>query len=241
MKRTEKWQIKLKAEPNLLEKLSGEFCKPELNLFHDSDCWFLESSYLESDELSEIYSIGEKLIDYLNHTLWLYSYRPNPIESIGYYLLPRDGERVSKFVAIGMITVPTRLIVHSNDIPSRKSLDLFSQYEKVRESLALFNNAEIDWFTLFKIYETARDDDPDIPNTKDGIALIEMWCGIEDNKRFFETANWHRHSVFGKNKEKPNKEADNPMSLSEARRFIRKVLIAWLEHKLTIKNPTQSS
>ncbi len=234
----DKWQIKLKAESNLLEKLSSEFCSPELLIFHDSDCWFLESTYLDSNDSSEIYANGEKLIDYLNHSLWLYAYRSNSIESNGYCLLTETGERVIKFFAIGPIIAPTRLIVYSNDIPSRNGLDLFSQHEKVREALAFFNNTEIDWFTLYKIYETARDDEPDIPTTKDGIALIEKWVGIDENKRFFETANWQRHSVFGKIKGKPNEPTNNPMSLSEAQRFIRTVLIKWLEHKITIKRQT---
>jgi hypothetical protein len=69
LNRSEKWQIKLEAETSLLEKLSTEFCNPELRILHDSDCWFLESTYLNSDESSEIYANGEKLIDYLNHTL----------------------------------------------------------------------------------------------------------------------------------------------------------------------------
>jgi hypothetical protein len=241
VKRSEKWQIKLEAETSLLEKLSVEFSDPALHIFHDSDCWFLESTYLDSDKSSEIYATGEKLVDYLNHTLWLYAYRPNSIKSNGYCLLTSAGERVSKFLAIGKGTAPTRLIVYSNDIPGRNSFDLFSEHEKVRESLAFFNNAEIDWFTLYKIYETARDDEPDIPTTNDGIALIEKWGGIDENKRFFETANWQRHSVFGKIKGKLNKPADNPMTLSEAQRFVRTVLIAWLEHKSTIKSQTQSN
>lgn len=244
MKCAEKWQIKLKAEHSLLEKLSGEFCNPELHIFHDSDDWLLESTYLDSDLSSEIYGTGEKLIEYLNQMLWLCAFRPNPIESNGYYLLNSTGERSIKFLAIGNITAPTRLIVHSNDIPDWRSFHLFSQNLKVKESLALFNNAALDWVTLFKIYEAARDDEPDVPTTNDGIALIVKWAGIngiDDNKRFFDTANWHRHSAFGKNKGKPNKPADNPMSLSEAQRFIRQILISWLKYKSTIKDTKLSS
>lgn len=240
MKCAEKWQIKLKAEPNLLEKLSGEFRDPELHIFHDSDLWYLESTHLDSDESSEIYRRGEELIEFLNHTLWLYAYRPNSIQSNGYCLLTGAGERVLKFLAIGPSIAHTKLIICSNDIPSRKSLDLFSKHEKVREALAFLSKAEIDWFALYKIYETARDDEPDIPTTEDGIALIKKWAGVDDNKRFFETANWHRHSVFGKIQGKLNKPAANPMTLSEAQRFIRTVLVAWLEYKSTIKSQTQS-
>jgi hypothetical protein len=211
VKNIEKWQIKLKAEPYLLENLSVEFCNPELHIFRDSDCWFLESTYLDSDESSEIYGAGEKLIDYLNQTLWLYAYRPDSIQSNGYFLLSSIGERVSKFIALGPITAPTRLIGFSSDIPDRKTFDLFAQNWKVKESLALFNNSGVDWAVLIKIYETARDDEPDIPTSKEGRALIEKWVGAEDNRRFFETANWHRHSIFGKSKETPNKPANKPM------------------------------
>lgn len=238
MNRSEKWQIKLEAETSLLGKLSAEFCNPELRIFHDSDCWFLESTYLNSDDSSEIYTNGEKLIDYLNHTLWLYAYRPNSINSNGYYLLASTGERVMKFLAIETITAPIRLIVYSNDIPSRISLDLFSAHEKVREALAFFNKAEIDWFTLYKIYETVRDDDPNSPVSAAYKALIdEAWNLKKDSKRFRDAANWHRHSAFNKKNERPV----NPMTLSEAKQFVRQVLINWLEHKSTIKDQTQSN
>lgn len=238
VKCTENWQVKLDADPDLLEKLSGEFRNPELRIFHNSDCWYLESIHLDSNERSEIYRRGEELIEYLNHALWLYAYRPASIKSNGYCLLIGGKEPVIQFLAIGPSTAPTRLIVYSNDIPSRDSLDLFSQHDKAREALAFFNNVEIDWFTLYKIYETTRDDESDISTTKDGIALIEKWAGVDENKRFFETANWQRHSVFGKTHGKPNKPAENPMSLSEAKRFIRTLLIKWLEHKATIKHKT---
>lgn len=237
MKRTEKWRVKLKAEPDLLEKLSKEFGNPDLHIFQDSDCWFLGSTYLDSEEHSEIYTTGEKLIDYLNQTLWLYAYRLNQIKSDGYYSQSRTGEWVNKFLAIGRAIASTMLIVHSNDTPDRKSFDVFVQNWKVKEALALFTNAQPDWITLFKIYETARDDEPDIPTTSDGIALIKKWAGEIENKRFFDTANWHRHSVFGKTREKLNEPPDHPMSLSEGQQFIRKLLIAWLEYKSSILRP----
>jgi hypothetical protein len=131
--RAEKWQIKLEAETSLLEKLGVEFSKPELRIFHDADCWLLESTHLDATEQSEIYRRGEELIAYLNHTLWLYAYRTDSIKSNGYCLSTGVGERVIKFLAIGTITAPIRLTVSSNDIPSRNSLDLFSAHEKEQE------------------------------------------------------------------------------------------------------------
>jgi len=233
VERTEIWQIKLKAEPSLLEKLSSEFCNPELRLFHDSNCWFLESLRLDSEEHSEIYKEGERLISFLNQTLWLYAFRLNSIQSNGYYLLTSAGERECKFLAIGKAIAQTRLIVYSNEIPCKKSFDLLMKDEKVSEALALFNNAELDWITLYKIYETVRDDKPNNSTSTDYKNLIDPeW------KRFRDTANYqHRHSMFSKKAKKP----ENPMSLSEAEQFIRKTLIAWLEDKTKIKIPTQLS
>jgi hypothetical protein len=233
VKTIKKWQINLKAEPSLLEKLSVEFCNPELHIFRDTECWFLESTYLDSDESSEIYETGEKLIDFLNQTLWLYAYKSDSIQSNGYYLLNGDEKRICKFLACGgQISAPTLLIVQSNTIPSRNGFDLVVRTEKVRASLALFNNQNIDWFTLFKIYETIRDDDPLLGVTKDCKTLIdEKWSSKQDSKRFRDTAHWHRHSMFRKTSEKPI----HPMSLSEAQNFIRRLLISWLEHRSTIQ------
>jgi len=236
MKHIKNWRVKLKAEAALLEKLSYEFKNPELYLFHDSNLWFLESSYFDSEMHSETYAIGEKLIDYLNHTLWLYAYRFKAIESDGYYSLNEKGEWVNDFLGFGQLVSPTRLIVRSNDIPDRKILAVFTQNLKVQESLSLFANTSPDWVTLFKIYETVRDDKSE---SEDGIALIKEWTGETDNKRFFDTANWHRHSAHGRFRKEPNKLPDNPMPLSEAQRFIRKMLMAWLDSKSSIKSQMQ--
>lgn len=231
MKPANQWQIELKADAGVFEKLSSEFHHPELCILKDADCWFLESTYLDSDESSDIYATGEKLIEYLNHALWLYAYRFNPIKSNGYHLLANTGQRTYKFFALGQVTAPTMLIVYSNDIPGWKSFDLFSRNWKVKESLALFHNPAVDWITLFKIYETVRDDEPDIRTSDIGIALIKNWCGEVDNDRFHETANWHRHSKFGKYRNKPITPPKNQMQLQEGRQFVRKLLIAWLEYK----------
>lgn len=237
MKRKENWRVKLKAKPDLLEQLSKEFGNPDLHFLQDSGYWFLESTYLNSEDHSEIYSTGEKLIDFLNHTLWLYAYRPNPIKSDGYFSLNQNGIWANEFLAVGVAVAPTRLIVCSNEIPSRKYFCLFAQNWKVKEALALFADASPDWISLFKIYETVRDDEPDIPTTQHGIAIIKEWVGEAENDRFFKTANWHRHSVFGKARGKLNEPPDHPMTLSEGQRFIRKMLITWLEYKSSIHPP----
>lgn len=148
--------------------------------------------------------------------------------------MTNSGERIMKFIAIGKITAPTLLIVSSDEIPSRNGFNLFTQNLKVKESLTLFNNAGIDWFTLYKIYETVRDDEPDIPTSKVGRSKIKQWGGENEYDRFYKTANWHRHSAFGKHNEKPNAKPINLMSVNEAQEFMRKVLIAWLQYKLPL-------
>ena len=231
VKRTEIWQIKLQAEPKLLEQLSGEFCNPDLRLFQDCDFWLLESLRLDSKDYAEIYAEGERLIGFLNQTLWLYAFRLNPIHSDGYYFLTSSEERDYKFHAIGQAIAPTRLIVISNEIleetPRKKTFDLLIKDEKVSEAFALFNNPELDWGTLYKIYETVRDDKPDNSTSTDYKDLIgPEWS------RFRDSANYlYRHSMSRKKAKKP----DNPMSLSEAKQFIRKTLIAWLEAKTESK------
>lgn len=228
MRRTEIWQVKLQAEPKLLEQLSGEYCNPDLRLFQDFDFWLLESLRLDSKDYAEIYAEGERLIGYLNQTLWLYAFRTNPIHSDGYYFLTRNGERECKFLAIGKAIAPIRLIVSSNEIPRKKIFDLFIKNKKVSEALALFNNPELDWGTLYKIYETVRDDKPNDLASTDYKNLIDPeW------RRFRDSANYlYRHSKSRKKARKP----DNPMSLSEAKRFVRKTLIAWLESKTESKS-----
>src|SRR3569832_663004 len=105
--------------------------------------------------------------------------------------------------------------------------------EKVSEALALFNNAELDWITLYKIYETVRDDKPNNSTSTDYKNLIDP-----ERKRFRDTANYqHRQSMFSKKAKKP----ENPMSLSEAEHFISKSLFSLLVDKTIIINPTQKN
>lgn len=235
MKHRKKWRVRLTAESELLRKLSEEFSNPELHIFQVSDCWFLESIYLDSENRSDTYSAGEKLIDFLNHTLWLYAYRPESIKSDGYFSPNADGVWVNQFTALGTAQALTKLIVYSHEIPSKNDFDLFAKNWKIKEALALLARPYPDWFTLYKIYEIVRDDEPDIPTTKYGEFLIKEWAGIDENDRFFSTAHWHRHSVFGKSRNKLNTPPHRPMSISEGERFIRVIFKKWLEFKREIQ------
>lgn len=227
----------LAAEPGLLRKLSEEFSNPELHIFRVADCWFLESIYLDSENRSDIYSTGEMLVDFLNHALWLYACRPESIKSQGYFSPDTEGVWVNQFFALGNAQAPTKLTVYSHDIPSKSDFDVFARNWKVKEALALLAAPSPNWFTLFKIYETVRDDEPDIPTTKHGEFLIKKWGGIDENDRFFDTANWHRHSVFGKRRGKLNKPPHHPMSISEGECFIRTILKSWLAFKREVQAP----
>lgn len=236
MRCPEKWRVRLKAELALLSKLSEEFSSSELLILQVKDCWFLESIYLQPESRTDLYNAGETLIDFLNRTLWLYAYKLEPIKSDGYFSSDGDDVWTNRFTAVGTITAPARLIICSNEIPNQHDFDLFAKNLKVKEALALLANPSPDWFTLFKIYEIVRDDEPDIPTTKDGIRLIKNWTGADENLRFFKTANWHRHSVFGKTKDKLNEPPRRPMSLPDGARFIRTLLKKWLKLKREIQS-----
>ena len=100
------------------------------------------------------------------------------------------------------------------------------------------SDSQLDWFSLFKIYETIRDDPmhSDIPKkVRDaGIERIKQWISTEQNDNFRHTANkLHRHSAFAKQTNSRNYiEPEREMSLSEGNNLILGVIKNWLEWKL---------
>ena len=124
------------------------------------------------------------------------------------------------------------ITVHNNDIAPLTWLDLWGKHENVEYVLRMFSEKKLlDWFALYKIYETIRDDPRHKEENTEGKANIIRWTSEDENESFFQTANWYRHSDFGKNKGRPNAKPSKEMSLGEGNHFIRGLIYHWLEWK----------
>lgn len=127
----------------------------------------------------------------------------------------------------------------SNNKPAPNAwYELWEKQDHVKYVFRLFDSdSQLDWFSLFKIYETIRDDPMHSNNpkgvTKAGIKRIKKWISTEENDNFRHTANkFHRHSEFAT---KPNGERyiepEKEMSLSEGNNLIRGLIKNWIEWK----------
>lgn len=224
------WEVKLKGNTKLLEKLSKEYCSEEMNIELSNGDYYLQSSYL--NELSDNQSVYEKsikLIGYLNTSLKLSSLRINTISSDGFWLSEDNGKRVYKFNSIYNVEANIMSVVYGKTSPPAKWYKLWDQFENVRYVFRLYNSEiQLDWFSLYKIYETIRDDPR---SASDGKENIELWTSVEANSTFFKTANWYRHSDYGRNKKTQNTRPINEISISQANSFIRDLIINWLNFK----------
>jgi hypothetical protein len=234
------WEVKLKGDSLFLNELSKEYCSPELCIKAREEEYFLTSNNFSqfSDE-SELYLKGIELIEFINASSKIFSYKHKPIESDGFWSID-EGIRKNEFIAIGDSTLFFTQVVCKNDPASapKEWYQIWEEQDRVKYVFRLFDsNSPLDWFSLFMIYETIRDDPmhSDIPKkVRDtGIKKIKDSSSESKNESFRNTANWYRHSSFGKKQNgKNHTKPEIEMTLLEGNNLIRDLINMWMEWKL---------
>lgn len=225
------WEVKLKGEASYLKELATVFCTPDIFISNHDEGFFLKSiKFNQFKDKRELYEFSLEMIDFINTSSKISCNRHIPLEPDGFWLVGIDGAKKLDFFAIGDVTLSLQQCVYGNSVPPREWYDLWYSNENIKYVFRLFNSTSLlDWFSLFMIYETIRDD----PQQNDGgKSKIESWINVEKNKAFFDTANWYRHSNHGKSKGKPNLRPKSEISLSDGNNLIRDLINRWLDWKL---------
>ncbi len=225
------WEVRLKAEPRFLEILPKYYVNADLRIIQsDKEYFILSNRFCKILDKRELYDYGEELVRFINISYQI-TYQVDPeIVSNGYFSSEDNDERKLMFHAIGCLSIPIKSVVYSLD----KSLEskwftTWENNENVRDAYSLLSG-KLDWFCLFKVYETIRDDDS-FGGVKKGIETIKKWSEPSENESFFTTANYHRHAMFGKYKGKENSSSAHNMNIDVAEVYVRKILGKWMEWK----------
>ena len=93
----------------------------------------------------------------------------------------------------------------------------------VKKALRLIENDFETWYGLYKVFEIIRQDAGNI--------VKRGWCTEAELRRFTQTANSPDALGLNARHAKTIPAPPDPMSLSSAASFIRKLMSAWLEEK----------
>lgn len=233
------WLVRLIGEPVDLKALSGLFDSPDLSVREDEADYYLRSSDFEVlTEADDVRLRASELVQRINGiaSVSLGSFVAVSLDDV--VRIGQDGKRLhhmtllvqSRWVASFTATSPDGTVLRSSqqadaDIVSWAALA--DQNSRVARALRIFGNREQNWDNLYKVYE-AIEDDVGRRNIVDN-----GWASEKKISRFTSTANnalvVGDEARHGHEKHEPPKK---PMSLSEARSFVKSILQDWLRSKI---------
>jgi hypothetical protein len=232
--------VRLKGHQFDLEELSQHFTSDDLNVRRDEDGhYFLRSSdFGQVSDSSAVEQRGRELVEHINGAAKLLigsGYWPVKFDAVTE--IDESGKRLHRIVlsatAEGRARVtakPTVIRADGTEDTSQSPDEvealaaLADQNEKVADALRFF--ARGDWDNLYKAWEVVCDAAGGEPEL-----MKKGWATKTQRRRFTGTAQSHaalgdeaRHAPH----EKKYKAPKNPMTLDEARTWVRSVIQAWV-------------
>ena len=227
------WEVKLKGDDVFLKELAEEYVEPEISVTFHKEGYFLKSEeFNQLGERSELFEKAGNILEFINASSKVFANKLGAVEPDGFWVVDSNGERKEELFGVGIASVQFQNILMGIGVAPKEWYQIWKSNEAVKYVFRLLlSETLLDWFSLFKIYETIRDDDGHLSASRKGIEKIESWTSVEQNKIFHKTANWHRHTVFGKSKGKVNEKPLIEMTLSEGNNYILGLTKVWLVEK----------
>lgn len=229
------WVVTLSGSAHILEELSKVFNSPEICIQKDHDAFVLKSrnfADLISDD--QVREHTTEILTSLNGAakLALGSCSPIKIEDIS--KIRDDGTRhvyVSATSSVMASVTCSITITHADGTieefhpadPAIPWMALSKRDRHVKRALHLIENDFETWYGLYKVYEVIQEDVGNIPE--------RGWCTEAELKRFKRTANSPEALGVDARHGKMIPAPPDPMSLSSAESFIRRLMSAWLKEK----------
>ena len=223
------WEVKLKGDDVFLKELAREYVEPDISVTFHKEGYFLKSEeFNQLGERSELFEKVGNIIEFINASSKIFTNKVKAVEPDGFWVVGSNGERKEEFFGVGTASVRFLNILTTSGVAPKEWYQLWESNEAIKYVFRLLlSESLLAWLPLFKIYETIRDDEGHSSTSRKGIKKIESWTSVEQNKIFHRTANWHRHTFFGKSNEKPLIE----MTLSEGNNYILGLTKVWLVEK----------
>jgi len=232
------WRVELVGDKLDLKEVQKQLPSGKYQVIEEEDKFYLKSpAFVDLKDSTEVREKAEEIVALLNGAAKLTIGLIKPITINGLVGIKDDGKKdvfvtVSNSVTIRYKILSPTILVSPNSSPPEKSkvqrfLELAERDDKVAQTLKIINkNTKMDYYPLlYNLFEIVQGDM--------GSKITEMgWASKNEIERFSQTAVSPkilgleaRHAV---QKHLPPKK---PMFLPEARRFIRELLLKWLEYK----------
>lgn len=232
------WSVRLKGHAFDLEELSDHFHSPEQNVRKDEDGHYYLGS-TDFDSVADEQAVRERALEFVERMNWaakFYSgagYRPVELDVVT--RVDEDGNRIHHITLTATVEGRSRVSVKPTVIregnspgaprPPNETESMFTLAERdasVADALRYF--ARGDWVNLYKAWEVVGD------AAGGAHAIIANgWADRTEQGRFTGTA--QSKDELGDDARHASgkyKAPKNPMSIDEARTFVRSVMVEWI-------------
>jgi hypothetical protein len=233
------WSVKLKGHAFDLEELSDHFRSPERNVRKDDDGHYhLRSS--DFDLMADSEAVRERaleLVELMNRAAKFHAgngYQPVEVDVVAW--IDEDGNRMQTVTSSVQIGGRSRVSVKPTVITEGESADaphppsevesMFALAERdarVADALRYFDGD--DWVNLYKAWEVVRD-----AAGGEHILLRNSWTTKKAKNRFTQTA--QSRKALGDEARHASEKYEapkNPMTLDEARAFVKSMMETWVK------------
>lgn len=204
---------------------------------------FINVFYKADSNSNIVCEKAQEIIDLLNGASCLDIGLVGLLEKKSPFIKREDGTRILfNFCKSGLTlrALPSGELIHPDgskeeshpDNPVRKWLPLAIKDENVKKVLLLLNRSPSSWSNLYNIFESIEFD------VGKGFITSEGWASKNSIRLFKRTANTSTRLDLDKRHPATNKEPPpEPMTIDEAKAFIKSIIHRWLQNKLNKMNP----
>ena len=213
------WLVRIKGDLLDLQELPALFSSPKATVLEEEGTYYLKSTDFNSlIDASEVFKTAKRLLEVVNGAAVLHLENFLPVQAQGSVIgIDQEGKRHQ--FGFGYSTMRPILKSTQEPVETNSWITKAGQNKGVADALRLL--CEQNWINLYKIYEIVRDDVGD-PSARG-------WVTKKDATRFTQTA--QSAETLGdaaRHASKKFKPHPQPMSIFEAKSFIRVILLKWL-------------
>jgi len=221
-----RWGVIVTGDHTTLAILAASFTEEDCRIAKVGDDYIVSSNAWNQIEIAqEVQETAEDLLSLISGSASLSVGNPAALEAGSVYEFKPDGSRGIHIIvspgACGSRGVPATIRAggetHRPADTVRDHLRLAREDDQVRKVLGIWAAAPHGWDELYRVYEFIEKD----CGSKEIAA--KGWASKSNCGRFTHTANDYRHPA------REQQPPSNPMSLDEARKFVRRLLGDWLE------------
>lgn len=230
------WLVRISAEPGILNDLAAHLSALDAGIVEKDGVQYLTSP--QFDALAEgraVLDLANEILAVVDGMLSMTTGGPGHLKVQTVYRADDEGRPFTQYVFPQGIPSSSRFgipTIHSQgdpppqreDHPFHRILDLAQSDPRVKKVLRLIGSRELDWVTLYRIYEVIEKDVGDVSS--------KGWVSKNSLSLFRQTAN--DPIVSGddaRHGELSTLPPSKPLELERAKEMVRHIVDKWLKEK----------